>query len=88
MFSVERHRRNQSLGGAVLGDEGDRLRDLPEAAEGMDAPSDRAQQLPLAVPLHRGDADDLARGHGQGCAPQRNAESALPGDVYTLQSHQ
>ena len=58
------------------------------SSEGMDAPSDRAQQLPLAVPLHRGDADDLARGHGQGCAPQRNAESALPGDVYTLQSHQ
>ena len=32
------------LGGAVLGDEGDQLRHLPDATEGMDAPSDRARQ--------------------------------------------
>ena len=74
----ERHRRNQPLGGAVLGDEGDRLGDPPEAAERMDPTRDRAQQLPLAVSLHRRDADDLPRGDRERGAPAARCRVHLP----------
>ena len=37
----------------------------PPAAQRLQAPRDRAQQLALPVPLHRGDADDLARPDAQ-----------------------
>ena len=76
---------DQSFGGAVLGDERHRARDLEPAAERRRSAGHRAEQLALAVALDRRDADDLAR-RARSSEAWREPGAALPRHVERRRS--